>query len=133
VSDFTASVAVLVGLLTAIGLGDPVAGRAISYTICEPYNSISNDFYDEWNYETLLPMRCRFHPSRRSNGGCLTVGAAVVEASSTCCPRVNGRAPWPRISMRSNLSAGMSVRRRKLGRVTCWWTWSRPMIASWLA
>jgi hypothetical protein len=49
---FTAFVAVLVGLLIAIGVGARVAGGAISDAICGSYNFISNDFCDEWNYET---------------------------------------------------------------------------------
>jgi hypothetical protein len=49
---FTAFVAVLVGLLFAIGVGARVAGSAISDAICGSYNFISNDFCDEWNYET---------------------------------------------------------------------------------
>jgi hypothetical protein len=39
---FTASIAVLVGLLIAIGLGARVTGRAISDAICGSYNFISN-------------------------------------------------------------------------------------------
>jgi hypothetical protein len=49
---FAAFVAVLVGLLFAIGVGARVAGSAISDAICGSYNFISNDFCDEWNYET---------------------------------------------------------------------------------
>jgi len=48
----TVSAAVLVALLVAIGLGARVAGRTISDAICGSYNFISNDFCDEWNYET---------------------------------------------------------------------------------
>jgi hypothetical protein len=49
---FTASVAVLVRLLIAIGVGARVAGSAISDATCGSYNFISNDFCDEWNYKT---------------------------------------------------------------------------------
>jgi hypothetical protein len=49
---FTASVAVLVGLVIVIGLGARVAGQTISDAICGSYNFISNDFCDQWNYET---------------------------------------------------------------------------------
>jgi hypothetical protein len=52
VVGLTASIAVLVGLLIAIGLGARVTGRAISDAICGSYNFISNDFCDDWNYET---------------------------------------------------------------------------------
>ena len=48
----TASVALLVTLLAAIGLGGWLAARTISDAICGSYNFISNDFCDEWNYET---------------------------------------------------------------------------------
>jgi hypothetical protein len=48
----TVSAAVLVALFVAIGAGARVAGRTISDAICGSYNFISNDFCDEWNYET---------------------------------------------------------------------------------
>ncbi len=48
----TASAALLVTLLVTIGLGGWLAARTISDAICGSYNFISNDFCDEWNYET---------------------------------------------------------------------------------
>jgi hypothetical protein len=48
----TASTALLVTLVSAIGLGGWLAARTISDAICGSYNFISNDFCDEWNYET---------------------------------------------------------------------------------
>lgn len=40
------------GVVVGLGLGGWLAVRSISAAICADYNSISNDFCDEWHYDT---------------------------------------------------------------------------------
>jgi hypothetical protein len=68
----------LVAVLMVIGLGGWLAARTISSAICSSYNHISNDFCDEWNYETppagALPVPSRWEVRWETldcgSGGC---------------------------------------------------------------
>ncbi len=68
----------LVGLFVVVGVGGWLAVRAISGAICGSYNDISNDFCDEWHYDTppsgALPVpprwETRWEKLDCGSGGC---------------------------------------------------------------
>ncbi len=130
----TVSAALLVTLLVAIGLGGRLAARTISDAICGSYNFISNDFCDEWNYETppadALPVPPSWEIEWRmldcGSGGC----GSRLYVLSPSAGTTGGVAAY----LREIQALGWQVgARRKPVRVTCFWTWSRPLIVSSLA
>ena len=74
------TIALLVALVVVVGVGGWLAARAISGAICGSYNSISNDFCDQWHYDTpsagALPVppswQIRWETLDCGSGGCGT-------------------------------------------------------------
>jgi len=70
----------LVALVVVLGVGGWLAARAISGAVCGSYNSISNDFCDQWHYDTppagALPVppawQIRWEILDCGSGGCGT-------------------------------------------------------------